>query len=138
MAADEEIGDYTDMLEGRDIKLTTVGPEVTGTPYNKTTATVSLKVSPIAEDKDEIQKYLNEQADPFKVFKQYSFDEIKGFLQSWLDPDSETETTKVDVTKSPVPSPSESNYSLNTEATKKTKADKFNDLFSDSTDDLPF
>jgi hypothetical protein len=137
MAADEEIGDYTDMLDGRDIKLTTVGPEVTGTPYNKTTATVSLKVSPIAEDKDEIQKYLNEQADPFKVFKQYSFDEIKGFLQSWLDPDSETET-KVDVSKSPVPSPTESNYSLNTDATKKTKADKFNDLFSDSTDDLPF
>jgi hypothetical protein len=139
MAADEEIGDYTDMLDGRDIKLTTVGPEVTGTPYNKTTATVSLKVSPIAEDKDEIQKYLNEQADPFKIFKQYSFDEIKGFLQSWLDPDSETES-KVDTSKSsfPPPPPSDNNYSLDTDATKKTKADKFNDLFSDSTNDLPF
>ena len=35
MAADEEIGDYTDIAQGRDIKLTTVGPETTGTPYNK-------------------------------------------------------------------------------------------------------
>jgi len=138
MAADEEIGDYTDILEGRDIKLTTVGPEVTGTPYNKTTIGPSMKVTPLADDKDTIEKFKNDQADPFKIFKRYQFDEIKGFLQSWLDPDSETETTKVDVTKSPVPSPSESNYSLNTEATKKTKADKFNDLFSDSTDDLPF
>ena len=28
MAADDEIGDYTDIVGGRDIKLTTVGPEV--------------------------------------------------------------------------------------------------------------
>ena len=29
--------------DGRDIKLTTVGPEVTGTPYNKTTISPSMK-----------------------------------------------------------------------------------------------
>jgi hypothetical protein len=27
MASDEEIGDFTDIAQGRDIKLTTVGPE---------------------------------------------------------------------------------------------------------------
>ena len=43
MAADEEIGDYTDIVGGRDIKLTTVGPEVTGTPYNKTSLVLHLK-----------------------------------------------------------------------------------------------
>ena len=42
MAADEEIGDYTDIVGGRDIKLTTVGPEVTGTPYNKTTIILQI------------------------------------------------------------------------------------------------
>jgi len=139
MAADEEIGDYTDMLDGRDIKLTTVGPEVTGTPYNKTTATVSLKVTPIAEDKDEIQKYLNEQADPFKIFKQYSFDEIKGFLQNWLDPDSDSvENTSTQTPSSIPPPPSQTNYTLDTGA-KKTNVDKFNDLFGENEkNDLPF
>ena len=28
MAADDEIGDFTDIGQGRDIKLTTVGPDV--------------------------------------------------------------------------------------------------------------
>jgi hypothetical protein len=34
MAEDEDIGDYTDIMTGRDFTLTTVGPEVTG-PWKK-------------------------------------------------------------------------------------------------------
>jgi hypothetical protein len=49
MAADEEIGDFTDIAQGRDIKLNTVGPESTGTPYNKTTLGPSMKTSPLSE-----------------------------------------------------------------------------------------
>jgi hypothetical protein len=52
MAADDEIGDFTDIVAGRDIKLTTVGPEVTGTPYNKTSIGPSLKTSPLADTED--------------------------------------------------------------------------------------
>jgi hypothetical protein len=44
MAADEEVGDFTDLMTGRDIKLVTVGPDVTGTKYNKTTIAPSMKV----------------------------------------------------------------------------------------------
>jgi hypothetical protein len=47
MAADEEIGDFTDIAQGRDIKLTTVGPEVTGTPYNKTSIGPLIKSNSI-------------------------------------------------------------------------------------------
>ena len=43
MASDDEVGDFTDIVGGRDIKLTTVGPEVTGTPYNKTSVGPSIK-----------------------------------------------------------------------------------------------
>lgn len=139
MAADEEIGDYTDILEGRDIKLTTVGPEVTGTPYNKTTIGPSMKVTPLADDKDTIEKFKNDQADPFKIFKRYQFDEIKGFLQSWLDPDSDSgEDTPITPPSSIPPPPSQTNYTLDTGA-KKTNVDKFNDLFGeDEKNDLPF
>ena len=52
MASDEEIGDYTDIVGGRDIKLTTVGPEVTGTPYNKTSVGPSLKTSALSSDEN--------------------------------------------------------------------------------------
>ena len=89
MAADEEIGDYTDIAQGRDIKLTTVGPEVTGTPYNKTSIGPSLKTSPISNDKDEVNKFLEDQPDPMKIFKRYTFDEVKAGLQEFLSPEDE-------------------------------------------------
>ena len=143
MAADDEIGDYTDMAQGRDIKLTTVGPEVTGTPYNKTSIGPSLKTSPIAEDSAVVESCLNEQADPLKVFKPLSYDEMKEALQEWLAPEGEEEEGSI--TSEPAVAfdkpETTSNYSLDTTASnvKKTKAAQFDDLFSeDKNDDLPF
>ena len=141
MAADDEIGDFTDIVGGRDIKLTTVGPEVTGTPYNKTTIGPSMKTTALADDEDTVQSLLDNQADPMKVFKPLSYDEMKEALQEWLSPeDNENEgdiisepAVAFDTDKKEEP---KSNYSLNTQ-TKKTKADKFNDLF-EGDDDLPF
>ena len=37
LAADEDVGDFTDIMEGRDMKVETVGPDSTGTAYNKST-----------------------------------------------------------------------------------------------------
>jgi uncharacterized protein YndB with AHSA1/START domain len=37
---DDEIGDYTDIVNGRDLTIETVGPESTGTPYNKSSVRV--------------------------------------------------------------------------------------------------
>ena len=141
MAADEEIGDFTDIAQGRDIKLTTVGPEVTGTPYNKTSIGPSLKTSALADSEDTINTLLEEQADPMKVFKPLPYDEMKSALQEWLSPeDSEEEGAIVsepavafdnDEKEEP-----KSNYSLSSKP-KQSKADKFDSLF-DEEDDLPF
>ena len=141
MAADEEIGDFTDIAQGRDIKLTTVGPEVTGTPYNKTSIGPSMKTSPLADSEDEINTLLQEQADPMKVFKPLSYDEMKSALQEWLSPeDSEEEG---DIISEPAVAfdndekeEPKSNYSLSSKP-KQSKADKFDSLF-DEEDDLPF
>jgi hypothetical protein len=143
MAADEEIGDYTDIAQGRDIKLTTVGPEVTGTPYNKTSIGPSLKTSPISNDESVVKGILDNQPDPMKVFKRYTFDEVKAALQEWLAPEEESEG---EIIKEPAvafdsDAKEKSNYSLDTSA-KKSKEEKFDDLFSDNkeeeSDDLPF
>ena len=143
MAADEEIGDYTDIAEGRDIKLTTVGPEVTGTPYNKTSIGPSLKLTPLSDSEDVVNTLLNDQVDPLKVFKPLSYDDMKTALQEWLAPEGEEEDS---ITSEPAVSfdsdEKKSNYSLDTTATnmKKSKSAQFDDLFSDDkkTDDLPF
>ena len=143
MAADDEIGDYTDVAGGRDIKLNTVGPESTGTPYNKTSVGPSLKTSTLSDDENVVNTLLNEQADPMKVFKPLSYDEMKESLQEWLAPEGE-ESEGAIISEPAVAFDSDekkSNYSLDTTAPtiKKSKADQFDDLFSDDkTDDLPF
>ena len=142
MAADDEIGDYTDVAGGRDIKLNTVGPESTGTPYNKTSVGPSLKTSALSDDQAVVEKLLNEQADPMKVFKPLSYDEMKEALQEWLAPEGEEEEGAI-ISEPAVAFDSDekkSNYSLDTTSSnvKKSKADQFEDLFNDEKDDLPF
>jgi hypothetical protein len=142
MAADEEIGDFTDIMDGRDIKLTTVGPDVTGTAYNKTTISPSLKSSSLSENEKEIELFLNEQPNPKEAFKKLSFEEVKKALQDWLDPDAEEETDKAaeEVLSEEKETPKPSYSATAKPAPKKTKADQFEDLFVDDEDetDLPF
>lgn len=136
LAADEEIGDFTDIMEGRDIKLVTVGPEVTGTAYNKTSISPSLKSSPLSKDKNELEKFLDVQPNPMEVFKKYTFEEVKQALQNWLSPEEGEETSEEEVV---TPAPTKSNFSMNKPEPKKSAADKFDDLFEDEDDtDLPF
>ena len=139
MAADEEIGDFTDIMSGRDIKLNTVGPESTGTPYNRTTIGPSLKTTPISPDEDTVNKFLEEQVDPMKVFKPLSYDEMKEALQEWLTPEDNDEEDLPPV-NTPTKKPS-SNYSLDVKGKGKSNSEKFDSMFDEDEkedDGLPF
>ena len=142
MAADDEIGDFTDIVTGRDVKLNTVGPEVTGTPYNKTTISTSLKESALSEDKNLVEKFINQQPDPLKVFKKYTYEEVKQSLQEWLAPEDSNEEGSI--SSEPAESfddeTSKSNYSLSKKATpKKSKSAQFDDLFDgEESESSPF
>jgi len=143
MAADEEVGDFTDILNGRDIKLNTVGPESTGTPYNRTTVAPSMKTTSLSDDEALVEKLLEDQPDPKKVFKPLTYDEMKSALQEWLSPeDSENEGDIISEPSedfdSDVKAEPKSNYSLSTKPVKKSKTEQFDDLFSEEDDDLPF
>ena len=85
LAVDDEIGDYTDIVGGRDITVETVGPESTGTPYNKSSVRVRLKTSPLSEDASLVEKWTNEQPNPKEgLFKSYSFDEMKSAMARFI------------------------------------------------------
>ncbi len=138
----EDVGDFTDVMIGRDITLTTVGPEVTGTSYNKTTLMPKVKETPLAGDKTTIESLLENQPNPMDVFKKYSYDEMKLALQEWLTPEDEYEEGSIiddeKEEKAPLISP-EKAYSIKTpSAVKVSKADKFDSLFEEESDDLPF
>ena len=140
LAVDDEIGDYTDIVNGRDLTVETVGPEATGTPYNKSSVRVRLKTSPLSEDAELVEKWTNEQPNPKgDLFKRYSFDEMKVALEKWLSPEDDD---LEEVVPSPVISNSQSNFSLDTTKAKQSKGDQFDSLFDDKSsnngDDLPF
>tara|TARA_B100000497_G_scaffold127506_1_gene169566 strand:- start:411 stop:1226 length:816 start_codon:yes stop_codon:yes gene_type:complete len=137
-AVDDEVGDFTDIVGGRDIKLTTVGPEITGTKYNKTTASPSMKVTPLDGDSSKVESWLTNQVEPKGVFKQIPYDEMKSNLESWLDVEGSPQEGDIIDDEKPA---KETNYSLNTstENVKQTKLDKFDSLFEEGkVDDLPF
>jgi hypothetical protein len=143
MAADEEVGDFTDIMSGRDIKLVTVGPDVTGTKYNKTTIAPSMKTSSLSKDEKEVTLWLEEQPNPKESYKPLPFDDIKAALQEWLTPEEEEEEfiaadgkLEVEVEEEVKEEP-KSNYSLSTKpAAKKSKADAFDDLFEEEDNDI--
>jgi hypothetical protein len=139
LAADEEVGDFTDIMVGRDIKLNTVGPDVTGTAYNKTTISVAIKTSPLYDDEAVIERILEDQKNPLDTYKSLPFDEIKAALQEWLAPVGEEDEDSITFTTETKAEP-KSNYSISTKpAAKTTKSDKFDELFGDDEDDdMPF
>ena len=142
LAVDEEIGDYTDIANGRDLTVETVGPESTGTPYNKSSVRVRLKTSALSEDSSTVETWLKEQPNPEELFKRYSFDEMKSALEKWLSPEDAAE--EGDIVSEPAESFDDkpaSNFSLDTSKAKQSKTDEFDSLFDDKkekVDDLPF
>ena len=136
MAEDEDIGDYTAIVDGRDLTVDTVGPEVTGTKYNKSTVRVRTKQTPVSENNSQVKEWLSEQPDVLGLYKKYDFDEMKNILMAWLNPEDEVEETTVtseDETSSPfVEETSKANFSAPAPKKKSNfDEDEFDSLFND-------
>ena len=140
MAMDDEIGDYTDIVNGRDFTLETVGPESTGTNYNKTLVRPRMKTTPLSSDKTQVETWIKEQPNPKDVFKRFTFDEMKSALAKWLSPEEAEEGDIIsepanDFDNDPKDLPWEkeetkSKFSLDTSNAKEKKEDKFDKLFN--------
>jgi hypothetical protein len=84
--ADPDYGDITDAHEGRDIVVEVVSAEDSGTSYPVTTIRVKPKETPMADTKEAIDKFLNEQKNITELYSELSYAELKGVLESWLNP----------------------------------------------------
>lgn len=145
LAEDEDIGDYTDVVNGFDM----VVEKVKGNPYPETTIRIKPRMSPLHDDNSLVNSWLKDQPNPREVFTKFEYDYIKNQLQNYLNPNSKND----DATPEPVSSSSSeseevdegmnigdlpgmpaknSNFSLNTEnAEKRTPVSKFDDLFNE-------
>ena len=149
IAEDEDYGDFTDINEGRDFTVDAAMGDIGGRQGIKCSIRVKPKTSPLGTDKTTIKAWLTEQPSVLELQKQMSFDDLKGVLAKFLNPDLEEEEGEdeeevVTTSSAPVndlpwddkeeePAPKK-NYALQSKP-KSTKADKFDALFDEDEDE---
>jgi hypothetical protein len=84
--SDPDYGDITDIENGRDIVVEVVSAEDSGTSYPVTTIRVKPKETPLHEDDEKTQKFLNEQKNITELYQELSYAELKSVLEGWLNP----------------------------------------------------
>lgn len=154
LAADEEIGDYTDIANGTDMIVEKVKKD----PFPEITIRAKRTSSPLSENKEELEKWLKDQPDPIELFRKPDYNYIKKKLKEYLDPSTATESTEKveakvdeDVKKVAPKEETPTELKLNTatapatkKAVQKSMASKFDDLFGDDSsmdtpdEELPF
>jgi hypothetical protein len=146
MVADEDIGDFSDIYEGRDLTIETVGPEVTGTKYNKSTVRPRTKITPLSDNSTQAKMWMSEQPEILTLYKKYEYDEMKGILLTWLNPETEVEESETEVVEQPT-TPVVTSYTTPVKKKSSFNEDEFDALFteakapskfSDEDNDLPF
>lgn len=140
--ADPDYGDITDPITGRDVVVEMTAAEDAGTSYPVTTIRVKPKETPLAETKEDIQKFLNTQVEISELYSELSYDELKSILEGWLNPTSDdSDTEEVSATEETLSSTSSDENKENkstpkvetsTADTKKIDdiASAFDDLFN--------
>ena len=88
-AEDEDIGDFTDPVAGRDVTVETVDKATTGLMYNTSTVRVRTKSTPLSEDAAKVKAWLTTQPNPVEQFRRLSYDEMKEALMKHLNPEEE-------------------------------------------------
>ena len=143
LAEDEDVGDFTDVMNGFDM----IVEQVQGNPYPETTVRIKPRMSPLSDDPALVEKWVKEQPNPTESFPQYDYEFMKERLQEYLDPDSANSSDDeeenqastsnsstggtVETASTPAPAPVKSNFTLeNATEGKKDVVSKFDDLFS--------
>lgn len=134
LAEDEDIGDYTDPINGYDM----IVEQVPGTPYPTTTVRIKPKSMPLSADATQAEMWLKTQPNPLEAFTQYDYEFIKKKLEAYLTPGTEEAETAPALPSEPAvdaptphPSMQSSAPSFDFEAGAKPKGmvASFDDLF---------
>lgn len=153
LAEDEDIGDFTDVMNGWDMVVETT-PAAGPGQYPTTTVRIKPKQTVLSEDDSQVNSWLKDQPNALEVQTQYDYEYIKKKLQEYLNPGEEITTPPATpsepsepVTAAPVavpsPAPSatsiipgtgimeEKAFSLEAAtAGNKSTVNKFDDLFN--------
>lgn len=125
LASEDDIGDFTDVINGRDLKVT----QVPGNPYPETSILPAMKESPLSDDANLVKLWKTEQPDPMEVHRQLEYDVIKQKLSEYLKIDPTDVPGSAGVVTKEV---SKSDFTLETAtAGAKDTVSEFDDLFNE-------
>ena len=128
--ADPDYGDITDPVNGRDIQIERQTPAEAGNQYGKTTVRVKPNQTPLTESKEMLETLLNGQPNLTELYTEPSYDDLKEALATYLNPDTDTDTTATSngVAASTTPT---TNVGTTTDTKKTTDvSDAFDELFN--------
>lgn len=149
IADDEDYGDFTDVAEGRDFTVDAVEGEVAGRKGIKCSVRVKPKTSPLSENPELVERWLNNQPNILDIQAKFKmdFEKLKDVLTKWLNPTEEEgdaeqaepesekeESLTVDSGKLPTDTEDTPPFEVNAPAKPTSKAGskkKFEDLFKD-------
>jgi hypothetical protein len=132
--ADPDYGDITDPTSGRDITIEYQSAEEAGTSYPVTTIRVKPKQTPLTENADNVQKFLESQTEITDLYSELSYDELKSVLEGWLNPSGEGEKETVSQStlsqSKPVAQPAPTTTTESSSKKTDDVAAAFDDLFN--------
>jgi hypothetical protein len=91
LAEDEDIGDFTDVINGWDMVVETT-PAAGPGQFPTTTVRIKPKQTPLSDDNAQVDLWLKEQPNALEVQTQYDYEFIKKKLQEYLNPGEEVAT----------------------------------------------
>lgn len=128
---DPDWGDITDIEKGHDLIVEFKTAEETGKSFPETKITLKPQPSPITDDMDKLKEMISSQKEITEIYKQYSYDELKEVLDSWLNGDeseSESESTTNDDDDTDK-TPMEEDSDVEVASSKDEAQKKFDELF---------
>jgi len=127
LAKDEDIGDYTDPINGWDM-VVEMTPKNAQSPYPKTEIRIKPKQTPLSDDNTSVETWLKEQPKPLEVYKAYDYEFVKKQLKKATLGTSED--SNIDTSLPESLGQQKTDFTLETAtAGNKDTVSKFDDLF---------
>lgn len=89
---DDEVGDFTDIEDGLDLKITI--SKVQGKDFNDTSVDPARKSSKLSSDQNEAQKWIDNIPNLNDMYKEKSYHEIESLLNNWINGGTSNDMTE--------------------------------------------
>jgi len=90
---DEDWGDITDVQQGFDVGIEFIPQKKSKTDYAETKILVKRKPTPLSGDAEELEAWLTTQPDIGEVYEEPTYEDLRTFLERYLNPEDDVSVT---------------------------------------------